>query len=79
LTTASPNEFDRAEVFRRQAGDPRDFARVQAGPPRLRFGEVDPRVANGLGIAILSTPKGVMADHSARERMSAAKILCQVF
>ena len=33
-----------------------------------------PRVNNGLGISILSTPKGVMADHDAREaRMSAAK------
>ena len=27
-----------------------------------------PRVANGLGITIVSTPKGVMADHSAREQ-----------
>jgi small subunit ribosomal protein S8 len=27
-----------------------------------------PRVANGLGITIVSTPKGVMADHAARER-----------
>ena len=26
-----------------------------------------PRVANGLGITIVSTPKGVMADHAARE------------
>ena len=29
---------DRAEVFRRPAGDPRDVARLQAGPPRLRRG-----------------------------------------
>jgi small subunit ribosomal protein S8 len=27
-----------------------------------------PQVANGLGITILSTPKGVMADHQAREQ-----------
>src|SRR6186997_2386878 len=26
-----------------------------------------PRINNGLGVAILSTPKGVMADHDARE------------
>ena len=38
-----------------------------------------PQVANGLGIAILSTPKGVMADHQAREENVGGEILCQVF
>lgn len=38
-----------------------------------------PSVANGLGIAILSTPKGVMADHQAREQNVGGEILCQVF
>lgn len=38
-----------------------------------------PNVANGLGISILSTPKGVMADHSAREQNVGGEILCQVF
>src|SRR5690606_10547492 len=33
---------DRTEVFRGRTGDPRDRARVQARPPRLRLGEVDP-------------------------------------
>ena len=38
-----------------------------------------PRVANGLGITILSTPKGVMADHQAREQNVGGEILCSVF
>lgn len=38
-----------------------------------------PNVANGLGISILSTPKGVMADHQAREENVGGEILCQVF
>ena len=38
-----------------------------------------PSVANGLGIAILSTPKGVMADHEARENNVGGEILCQIF
>lgn len=38
-----------------------------------------PQVANGLGIAILSTPKGVMADHKAREENVGGEVLCQVF
>jgi small subunit ribosomal protein S8 len=38
-----------------------------------------PRVNNGLGISILSTPKGVMADHDAREQNVGGEILCTVF
>jgi len=38
-----------------------------------------PSVANGLGISILSTPKGVMADHEAREQNVGGEVLCQVF
>lgn len=38
-----------------------------------------PRVANGLGITIVSTPKGVMADHAAREANVGGEILCKVF
>jgi small subunit ribosomal protein S8 len=38
-----------------------------------------PRINNGLGIAILSTPKGVMADHEAREQNVGGEILCTVF
>ena len=37
-----------------------------------------PAVANGLGISILSTPKGVMADHQAREQNVGGEVLCQV-
>jgi small subunit ribosomal protein S8 len=38
-----------------------------------------PRVYNGLGISILSTPKGVMADHIARDENVGGEVLCQVF
>ena len=38
-----------------------------------------PRVAKGLGITIVSTPKGVMADHSAREQNVGGEVLCRVF
>ena len=37
-----------------------------------------PQVNNGLGIAILSTPKGVMSDHAARENNVGGEVLCQV-
>ena len=38
-----------------------------------------PTVANGLGVAILSTPKGVMSDSSAREQNVGGEILCNIF
>jgi small subunit ribosomal protein S8 len=38
-----------------------------------------PDVANGLGISILSTPKGVMADHQAREENVGGEVLCRIF
>jgi small subunit ribosomal protein S8 len=38
-----------------------------------------PRVYNGLGIAILSTPRGVMSDSEAREAHVGGEILCTVF
>ncbi len=36
-------------------------------------------VANGLGVAILSTPKGVMSDARAREENVGGEVLCSVF
>ena len=38
-----------------------------------------PRVNNGLGISILSTPKGVMADHDARDANVGGEVRCTVF
>ncbi len=38
-----------------------------------------PRITNGLGVAIVSTPKGVMADHDARDANVGGEILCTVF
>ncbi len=37
-----------------------------------------PQVRNGLGISILSTPKGVMSDNIARDENVGGEILCQV-
>ena len=38
-----------------------------------------PRVYNGLGISIISTPSGVMSDYDARKANVGGEILCQVF
>jgi small subunit ribosomal protein S8 len=63
-------------------GEPviREIARVSK-PGRRVYVSVKalPRVNNGLGVAILSTPKGVMADHDAREQNVGGEFLCTVF
>jgi len=38
-----------------------------------------PKVYNGLGIAVLSTPRGVLSDQEAREQNVGGEILCKVF
>ena len=58
----------------------REIARVSK-PGRRVYVSVKsiPSVANGLGISILSTPKGVMADHQAREQNVGGEVLCKIF
>ncbi|HEY7766523.1 MAG TPA: 30S ribosomal protein S8, partial [Aestuariivirgaceae bacterium] len=38
-----------------------------------------PTVYNGLGISILSTPKGVMSDNEARSQNVGGEVICTVF
>jgi small subunit ribosomal protein S8 len=65
--------FDGAPVIRR-------IQRVSK-PGRRVYVSVDamPQVSDGLGVVILSTPQGVMADHEAREKNVGGEVLCQVF
>jgi small subunit ribosomal protein S8 len=58
----------------------REIARVSK-PGRRVYASVKniPNVSNGLGISILSTPMGVMADHEAREKNVGGEVLCQIF
>jgi len=63
-------------------GDPviREIKRVSKPGRRVYSGIKDlTRVYNGLGIAILSTPRGVLSDAEAREKNVGGEVLCQVF
>ncbi len=65
-----------------QEGEPviREIRRVSR-PGRRVYAKIKdlPRVYNGLGIAILSTPRGVMSDNEARAANVGGEVLCQVF
>ncbi|MCV9939914.1 30S ribosomal protein S8 [Boseaceae bacterium BT-24-1] len=58
----------------------RSISRVSK-PGRRVYSSVEtmPRVADGLGVTIVSTPKGVMSDHLAREQNVGGEVLCKVF
>ena len=55
-------------------------ARVSKPGRRVYSGSTDlPRVMNGLGITIVSTPKGVLSDTEAREQNVGGEVLAEVF
>jgi small subunit ribosomal protein S8 len=58
----------------------REISRVST-PGRRVYSKIADlrRVANGLGITILSTPRGVMSDTEARTQNVGGEVLCEVF
>ncbi|MBT3359658.1 MAG: 30S ribosomal protein S8 [Rhodospirillales bacterium] len=63
-------------------GEPviRELRRISKPGRRVYSGIKDlPRVYNGLGISILSTPRGVLSDAEARAANVGGEVLCRVF
>jgi small subunit ribosomal protein S8 len=63
-------------------GEPviREISRISKPGRRIYSKVTDlPRIYNGLGIAILSTPRGVMSDNEARAANVGGELLCRVF
>jgi small subunit ribosomal protein S8 len=57
-----------------------EISRVSKPGRRVYSGITElPRVANGLGISILSTPRGVMSDAEARAQHVGGEVLCKVY
>ncbi len=65
--------FDGAPVIQQIQRVSKPGRRVYASVRNL------PTVRNGLGVSILSTPKGVMSDAEARAQNVGGEVLCQVF
>ncbi|MCB9982676.1 MAG: 30S ribosomal protein S8 [Rhodospirillales bacterium] len=58
----------------------RQITRVSKPGRRIYKGAKDmPRFYNGLGVLIVSTPRGLMTDHGARAANVGGEVLCQVF
>ena len=78
-----PGHFPEFEIELKYAnGQPaiREIKRVSKPGRRVYSGVAElETVANGLGVAILSTPKGVMSDAKAREENVGGEVLCNIF
>jgi small subunit ribosomal protein S8 len=76
------NKVDLAIDLKYHSGSPviSTIERVSK-PGRRIFSSAEslPKINNGLGIAIISTPKGVMTDIDARKQKLGGEIICKVF
>lgn len=82
LFEPGPGKRDVSIQLKYQNGEPviRELRRVSKPGRRVYAGVRElPQVYNGLGIAILSTPRGVMSDAEAREQHVGGEVLCTVF
>ena len=82
LITGFPEWYLSSIELKYHSGNPviSAFERVSK-PGRRIFSSAEslPKVNNGLGIAIVSTPKGVMTDIDARKQRVGGEIICKVF
>ena len=78
----SKNSAELSIELKYYEGEPviREIKRVSK-PGRRVYAKINdlPRVVNGLGISIISTPRGVMSDNEARAANVGGEVLCQVF
>jgi len=84
FTVKSSEPFDVIEIALKYTPDRRPvitgLKRVSKLGLRIYTGRADiPRVRGGLGLSILSTPKGVMAGHEAWQEHVGGEVLCYVW
>ena len=82
VNTENKNKSTLSLELKYHSGNPviSTFERVSK-PGRRIFSSAEglPKINNGLGIAIVSTPKGVMTDIDARKKRVGGEIICKVF
>ena len=76
------NASDLSIELKYYEGEPviREIKRISK-PGRRVYSKINdlPRVFNGLGISIISTPQGIMSDNEARAANVGGEVLCHVF
>jgi len=80
ITPDGHNEIDISLKYFEGTPVIREVKRVSKPGRRVYMGVNDlPSVRNGLGVSIVSTPKGVMSDAAARSANVGGEVLCTVF
>jgi small subunit ribosomal protein S8 len=78
-----PGEFPQFEIELKYFDGAPVIAEISRGskPGRRVYSSIKDLkpIKNGLGISILSTPKGVMSDNNARENNVGGEVLCRVY
>ena len=81
-TSENDNKTDMEIFLKYNYGNPVINTIERVSRPGRRIFSSDqslPKINNGLGIAIISTPKGVMSDINARKQKVGGEIICKVF
>ena len=82
LSEETENSYHLNIELKYYEGEPviREIKRISK-PGRRVYSKINelPRVFNGLGISIISTPQGVMSDNEARAANVGGEVLCHVF
>jgi small subunit ribosomal protein S8 len=79
-TEAGHNEIEISLKYYEGTPVIREIRRVSKPGRRVYMGVKDiPSVRNGLGVSIVSTPRGVMSDAAARTANVGGEVLCTVF
>jgi len=80
--TAADGHAELEIQLKYQGGEPaiRELTRISKPGRRVYAGVQEiPLVRNGLGVSVVSTPKGVMSDAAARAANVGGEVLCRVF
>ena len=81
--STGPNKHSSLQVnLKYSDGSPviKEIKRISK-PGRRIYAKADsiPRIQNGLGVAIMSTSKGIMSDYEAKSQNVGGEIICKVF
>ena len=82
IESKESNTYDLLINLKYNSGSPVISTIERISKPRRRIfssAQSLPKINNGLGIAIISTPKGVMTDIEARKQKLGGEIICKVF
>ena len=81
IVVKKPKQEKQVKIFQPKSSEIDDKApTIKTKPGRRIYTRSDslPRVQNGLGVALISTSKGILSDNEAREQKLGGEIICNI-